>query len=188
MNDEDSQKEEEADEVIFEDEEETANPQAVIKKLRTRIKKLEEEKQEYLTGWQKDKADFVNLRKRDDADKESLFKFANENLILELLPAIDSFEQARKDEEAWNELPENWRVGMESSIKKLLSTLEKAGLKPVGKTGESFDPKLHEAVSTTKVTGKEDDHVVMSIFQTGYELNGRVIRPAKVVVGEYNES
>ncbi len=159
--------------------------QETIKKLREKLKRAEKEKQEYLTNWQKDKADFLNLRKQDSSDRETFMKWATAGLLSDIIPALDSFEIARKDEAAWQALPPEWRKGMESSIGQLVAALESHGLEKIKALGEAFDPKLHEAVNMVPVTKKEEDHMVKGVFQAGYMLNGKLVRPAKVQIGEY---
>ena len=155
-----------------------------IQKLREKLKKAQEEKQEYLTGWQRAKADFVNLRKRDEEEKESFLKFSLEKIILELIPVLESFEQAMKTEE--KEHDSAWKTGMESIEQQLLSILGKYGVKQLRPEGEFFDPSTHEAISVVPTQDKDLDGKIHEVFQTGSELNGKVIRPAKVTVSEYH--
>ncbi|HEY4490321.1 MAG TPA: nucleotide exchange factor GrpE [Candidatus Paceibacterota bacterium] len=155
-----------------------------IKKLREKLKKCESEKIEYLTGWQKAKADFINLRKRDEDEKQIFTKFANIGLISELLSVLDNFEHAMRGE-GWDKLPAEWRKGLEFTINQLHLVLEKNGVSKISEVGVTFDTNIHEAVGTINVENKEEDHVVKVIFQTGYKINERVIRPAKVKIGEY---
>ncbi len=86
-----------------------SNPVVLIKKLRQRIKELEEKNQEYLTGWQKERADSVNLRKRLEEEKREFAKFAKEDITTELMSVLDSFESAFKNKEAWEKVDKNWR-------------------------------------------------------------------------------
>src|SRR5207244_2477593 len=89
------------------------NAAEAIKKLRERLKKAEAEKQEYLTGWQRAKADLVNARKRDEEDLKEFVRFANERLIEGLIPVLESFDMAMGNKEAWEKADKNWRVGVE---------------------------------------------------------------------------
>lgn len=163
------------------------NLQESIKKLRAKLKECEAEKLEHLTNLQRAKADFINLRKRDDAERERFVKFANETLIMEILPTLDSFELAMNDKDAWNDLPENWRKGMESAINQLKNTLSKSGVAKIEALGTAFNPMEHEAVGTVSVQKKEDDHTVIEVLQTGYILGDKVLRPARVRIGEYKQ-
>src|SRR3989338_4076705 len=89
------------------------NAALAVKKLREKLKICEQERQEYLSGWQRAKADLINARKRDEEGMRELAKFANEGLIVELIPVLDSFEMAMKNKEAWDKVEKNWRVGVE---------------------------------------------------------------------------
>src|SRR3989344_6190148 len=84
------------EEIIFDNEDEESNSAALIKKLREKEKKLEEKSKEYLTGWQKERADGVNLRKRLEEEKREFAKFAKEDIATEIIPVLDSFECAFK--------------------------------------------------------------------------------------------
>ncbi len=156
-----------------------------IKKLREKLKATELEKQEYLSGWQRAKADFVNLRKQDEEDKQRTLKFAKESLILDIIPTLDSFELAFGNKDSWEKVDKEWRQGMESLYQKLTNTLNYHGVSKNDSVGKKFDPNRHEAMQTVAVNEKEKDNVVISVLQAGYELEGKVIRPARVVVGEY---
>lgn len=156
-----------------------------IKKLRERLKKAEGEKQEYLTGWQRDKADFVNARKRDAAEHVEFVKFANERLIDAIIPVLDSFELAMSNKEAWEKADKNWRVGVEYISNQLRKVLADAGLEEINPTGQKFDPARDEAASYEPADNADKDHIILGVVQKGYSLNGRPLRPAKVRVGEF---
>lgn len=160
---------------------------ATIKKLREKLAQVVEEKQKYLTDLQKAKADFINLRKRDEEEKEGTIRFANEQLLSEFISTLDSIELAQKDTKIWQSLPTDWRKGVESIFTQLKNTLKKAGLEEIEANGEVFDPRLHEAIQTVKTDDKKQDHVVASVFQTGYKLFGKVLRPAKVTIWSHEE-
>ena len=162
--------------------------QETVKKLRAKLQASEKERIEFLTGWQKAKADFVNLRKRDEEERGVFLKTANESLILELLPVLDSIELAQKDAQAWEALPGDWRKGMESIFTQIKNTLKKAGLEEVEALGQTLDPRFHEAIGTVATGESDKDHTVAEVFQTGYLFQGRVIRPARVRVYEQIES
>jgi molecular chaperone GrpE len=164
------------------------NQAETIKKLREKLKKTEEEKLEYLTGWQRTKADFINLRKKDEEMKGEIVKYANEDLISQVLPVIDSFQMAFSNKEAWEALPKEWRGGMESIYNQLIQTLMQNGLVIEELLGKPFDPKFAEAIGTIKVDSKDKDHTVVTVLQPCYILNGKIIRIAKVTVGQYEES
>jgi molecular chaperone GrpE len=149
--------------------------QESIKKLRARLKESEEKAREYLDSWQRSQADFVNLRKRDEESKKEFMKFANENLLEKLIPVLDSFNIALS----------HGHQELEPVYGQLLSALKSAGLEEMNPLGESFDPSVHEAVGMMPTENKDEDDKVLEVMQKGYALSGKVVRPAKVRVGEY---
>ncbi len=153
--------------------------QETIKGLREKLKKAIAEKQEYLTGWQKDKAEFINARKRDEASQREYIKFANEGLLTELFPVLDSFNMAMGNKEVWEKVDKNWRMGVEYIAAQLKKVLEDNGLKEIDPIGQKFDPMRDEAIED----GKESD-VVTTVVQKGYTLNGKIVKAPKVKVGE----
>lgn len=174
------------DEVDGEGEEIDANPANALKKLREKIKKLEREKEEYLTGWQKERAESVNIRKRAEEEKKLFAQYANEGLLSDIIPTLDNFDMAMKNKEVWATLPTVWTQGIEYIYSQLLSTLETYGVKKINKVGDVFDPKLHEALETVPTENEADDHKVIEVIQPGYILGEKPIRPAKVKIGEYH--
>ena len=126
-------------------------------------------------------ADFDNFKKRVAADREQFIQFANESLITELLPIIDSFGRAF-------EAAEKMKAGEEMTkglalIKKLLEdTLKKNGLAEIVSVGKPFDANFHEAIMQREDKGPE--HVVLEEAQKGYTLGGKVIRPSMVIVSK----
>lgn len=193
MNDEQDKKIEDevegSDDVVFEEETENTAPdyQIKINKLKSKIKELEEKSSEYLNGWQRDKADFINLRKKDEEAKKNIVEFAKQNFIIELLPVLDSFEIAMKNKEVWEKVDSNWRVGVEYINTQLTNILESNGLKKINPLGEDFDHNRDEAIDTIKVSEKEKDGKVLEVTASGYKIGETIIRPAKVKVGEFKE-
>lgn len=170
------------DDVVFEEVESEGIEQ--IKKLREKLKKCVKEKQEYLDGWQRSKADFVNAKKKDEELRAELLSFAKSGLILDLLSSVDSFEMAFTNKSAWESVDKNWRVGIEHIYSQLLKTLGEHGLEQFDPNGEQFDPNRHDSVESVVTDKKEDDHKVLEVMHKGYILGGKIIRPAKVKVGQ----
>lgn len=156
-----------------------------IKKLREKIKKIEAEKQEYLTGWQRAKADMVNARKRDEEERREFSKFANERLIEDLIPVLASFDMAMGNKEAWEKADKNWRVGVEYIYSQLTKALTDNGLKELNPINEKFDHAHHEATSYEPVTEEKSNHIILQVIQKGYSLNGKVLKAPIVKVGEF---
>jgi len=146
-----------------------------INKLKGKLKEAEGKAKEYLDGWQRAQADFVNIRKRDEEAKQEFLKFAKSDIIEQLMPALDSLELS---------LPHGNKE-LEVVYKQLLSILKSNGLEELNPAGEIFDPSKHEAISTVEVGAEEEDHKVIEVVQKGYILHGKIIRPAKVRVGEF---
>ncbi len=169
-------------------EEEEIDSRALVGKLRERLKKCQEEKQEYLSGWQRAQADFVNARRRSEIEQKEFAAFAAENLLRELLPVLDSFEMAFSQKESWEKVPPEWRAGVEQIYAKMQSLIARHHVVTVDPIGEIFNPREHISVASVPVEKKEDDHHVVSVTQKGYILEGKVLRPAQVVVGEYEEN
>jgi molecular chaperone GrpE len=186
--DENIEKEETTDDVVFNeniDEDGMDDPKATIKKLREKIKKLEEKNQEYLTGWQKERADSVNLRKRLEEEKKEFAKFAKEDITTELMTVLDSFESAFKNKEAWEKVDKNWRIGVEYIHTQLVNVLGNHGVSIISPLGEKFNPQRDEAMENVSVENGEDDGKIIEVVNIGYKLHNKIIRAPKVKVGEY---
>lgn len=129
-------------------------------------------------------AEMENLKKRTQKEKENLIKFGNEKILLDLLEVVDNFERSleilRVD---GDKKIKNIVAGIEMVSKQMSGILQKNGLVPVETIGKTFDPNFHEAVSQKVVEGKKDQEILEE-YQKGYILNGRLLRPAKVVVAK----
>ncbi len=176
------------EEIVFENDAEfiEKDPKQALDKLRKKLKETEAEKQEYLDGWQRAKADFINSRKRDADLQADIVKFANENLITDIIPVLDSFDMAMQNKEAWEKAPKEWRTGVEYIYNQLLSTLGQNGLKQFNPAGQDFDPKLHDAVDTITTEDSGEDGKILEVLQKGYSLNDKQIRSAKVKTGKFS--
>ncbi|MFA6296122.1 MAG: nucleotide exchange factor GrpE [Patescibacteria group bacterium] len=147
------------------------------------IEELKKKSDEYLNGWKRAQADYQNLRKQTAKDQVDFVKFANENVILEIIPVLDNFQSA------YNAVPKDlennpWVQGIKFIKKQLEDVLAKNGVKQIECLNKEFDPKCHEAVNYKEEKDKEKKEklvVCKEIFK-GYELNGKIIRPAKVEV------
>lgn len=177
------------DDVIFETELDSDNakdPAAVVKALKEKLKIAQKERQEYLDGWQRAKADYINAKKREEEERGAFIRFSKKELIKELLPAVDSFHTAFGNKEAWEKVDLNWRMGVQYIYSQLLGALEKHGIALIEpKAGELFDPEKHQSVGTVPVSDAAKDHTIAETAQKGYTLHGAVLEPAKVKVGEY---
>ena len=178
------------DDISFEETEEgaiAANPKQTISKLREKLKEAEAAKNKYLDDLHRAKADFVNTTRKNSEDTKQIIKFANQNLILDIIPVLDSFDMAFSNKEAWESVSKNWRLGIEHIYSQLLRTLEGVGVKQLSPLGQMFNSEMHEILETTPTTKKEEDHKIISVTQKGYTLYDRPVRPAKVKIAEYRE-
>jgi molecular chaperone GrpE len=177
------------DDFVFEENSEVTggDAQAKVQKLKARIKELEKKNSELLDGWQRDKADFVNLRKRDEQEKKEFVKFAKEDIIAELLPILDSFESAMKNKEAWEKVEKNWRIGVEYINSQLLNVLSQHGLKVINPVGEKFNVMRDDAIENVPVTDEAEEGKIVEVVQVGYELQGKEIRAPKVKVAHFEK-
>ena len=155
-----------------------------LKKLRADLKQAKKEKEEYLTGWQKERADFANYKKDEETRKAVFSEAVRERILTRFLSVVDSFNMAMANKEVWAKVDTNWRVGVEHIYSDLLKIFEEYGVKSVGEAGESFDPNIHQSIDMVATDKKELDHKVAQVIQRGYKLGERIMRPARVNVYE----
>lgn len=124
-------------------------------------------------------AELDNIKRRAERDVEQAHKFANEKLLNALIPVIDSVDHAL-DATAEANVP-SVHEGLEMTLKMFIETLNKFGVVRIDPKTEAFNPELHEAMTTQTVEGVAPN-MVITVFQKGYQLNGRLVRPARVVV------
>jgi len=143
------------------------------------LKKAELDAEEHRDAWLRAKADAENIRKRAQIDITNAHKYAIENFSIELLAVMDSLEAALAVE---NATVDNFKNGMELTLKQLTAAFEKFNIKLINPQGEKFDPHLHQAICT--VDSDLPPNTVVQVMQKGYVLNDRVIRPALVTVSK----
>ncbi|MEJ2093654.1 MAG: nucleotide exchange factor GrpE [Gammaproteobacteria bacterium] len=153
-----------------------------VEKLMQEIEVLKKLADEHKDNALRARADLENMRKRTIRDVENAHKYALEKFVDELLPVLDSLELGISASSTAEDI-ESLREGMDLTCKKFASTLEKFGVKVIDPQGEKFNPELHEAVSMQEQEGMAPGTVI-SVMQKGYELNGRLVRPAMVMVAK----
>lgn len=154
-----------------------------IKDLRDKLKEKTEEAKNNLDGWQRARAELVNKEKQIQLERTEIYKQAAANILEDVIPVLDSYEMARKNKEAWEKVESNWRVGIEYIFQQLVTVTENSGLKKVEpKIGETFDVNRMHAIEEVETTDEKLDHTVSEVIQTGYELNGKLLREAKVKI------
>jgi len=189
MQDEEKDKKDEAEQEEIEEfeynEDGEEDLKKTLKKLRADLKQAKKEKEEYLTGWQKERADFANYKKDEETRKAVFSEAMRERILTRFLSVIDSFNMAFANKEAWEKVEPNWRIGVEHIYSQLNAIFEEYGVKPVGEAGETFDPNIHQSIDMVVTDKKEFDHKVANVIQKGYKLGERIMRPARVNVYEY---
>ena len=160
-------------------EEAIARVQELEEQLKTQIEEAANKEQDILL---RSRAEIENLRRRTEQDVEKAHKFALEKFSKDILNTIDNLERAlatpaNKEDESVKVLFD----GVELTLKELVSTVGRFGVEAVGVVGEAFNPDLHQAISMQPAEGFETNQISV-VLQKGYTLNGRVIRPAMVMV------
>ena len=146
----------------------------------------EEEREDYKEKYYYLAAELDNLRKRHERERENLLKYGTERMVKGLLEVVDSLERGLETiRDDADEKVKNIYAGMEMVNKQFLDVLEINGLELVESLGKMFDPNFHEAMGHREADGKEDGEIVVE-YQKGYLLNGRLIRPSKVVIVKNN--
>ncbi len=190
MKDEEKKSLDEAEEDVVEfefNEDGEEDLKKTLKKLRADLKQCKKEKEEYLTGWQKERADFANYKKQEDERKANYSESLREHILTRFLSILDSFNIAFSNKEVWEKVDLNWRIGIQHIYSQLVSVFEEYGVGEIGSLGEDFNPNVHESIETVETNKKEDNHKIAKVIQKGYKLGNRVIRPARVNVYEYKE-
>jgi molecular chaperone GrpE len=150
------------------------------------LEALQAKVQEFQEQVLRSQAEMQNVRRRAENDVEKAHKFAVEKFVKELLPVVDSLENAVEStagHESSGELVASIRQGVELTLDMFLSGLKKFNVERLNPVGEPFDPQYHEAMSMVPAPNAEPNSVV-AVMQKGYLLNGRVVRPAMVMVAK----
>lgn len=158
---------------------EAADPAPDIAAL---LKKAEDEALELKDAWLRARADIENIRKQSVTDVAKAYKYAIEKFAEDLLPVKDSLESTLA---ADNASPEALRAGVLLTLKQLGAAFDKAQVKEIAPAGEKFDPHFHQAMAV--VDSDQPANTVVTVFQKGYLLNDRVMRPALVAVAKAPE-
>jgi len=149
-----------------------------LEPLKARLAEAEKLRDEYLNGWQRAKADYINLKKGESERAADSIKYFNKDWVLRILGLYDNLEMAE------SHLPDGlknneWVKAVLAIQNQFLESIE--GLEEINPIGQPFNPQEHEAVEQVEVEGKEPD-IIVEVLQKEYKLNDQVIRPAKVKV------
>ena len=180
----------ENEELVEDVQQETTSTEDPLEEAIARVQELEEQLKAQVEETSKKEQDLLlrtraetdNMRRRSEQDIEKAHKFALEKFSKDILNTIDNLERALATPA--NKEDENIKAlfdGVELTLKELLSTVSRFGVEPVGAVGDTFNPDLHQAISMQPAEGFTTNQIT-TVLQKGYTLNGRVIRPAMVMV------
>src|SRR3989338_1225128 len=167
------QKKEQLDDAI-----ENATKLAEVQELQRQLAEVKVEHEDLGNQLKRAVADYHNLEKRVQEGRSELTKWGTSELLMKLLPVLDHLEQALAGVKE-SESQSGWFRGVELAVKELNQVLASEGLEQIGADGQ-FDPNLHEALDTQQ----GDDNKILKVIKKGYTLNGKVLRPAQVIVGK----
>jgi molecular chaperone GrpE len=159
-----------------------ASPAAELERLQQALAESEERARSHWEQYLRAVADLDNVRKRAQRDIESANRYGLEKFAAELLPVRDSLELAVQSADQGDSDVRSLKQGQQATLQLLAKALDRIGLTPINPVGEAFDPTRHEAMLAQPSTAEPG--TVLQVVQTGYELNGRVVRPARVIVAK----
>lgn len=146
------------------------------------LKSLKSELEDYKNRFMRLSADFKNYKKRIEKEKNDIYKFGSEKIVVDILPIIDNFERAIESSQS-NEEANGLLDGIQMILKQLIDVLKKHGVEEIDAINQEFDPNLHHAVMQEECEGV-DNNIVTQVLQKGYMLNSKVIRPSMVKVAK----
>ena len=179
--------EESLDIELEETEFEGVSQQDKIKKLRESLKESQAQAQEYLVGWQKERADFANYKTEEEKKRKDRIESMKLNLVSDFFPVLDSFDMAFSNKEAWEKVDPAWRMGVEYIHTQFMTTLGNYSVSVIDQANVAFDPMIHEPMESVVVDDESQIDQVLTVIQKGYRSGDVVLRPAKVKVGKAAE-
>lgn len=153
-----------------------------LEDLKKKLKECQKLREEYLAGWQRSRADFINFKRDEKTRFKKFFEIEKAEMILKILPVLDNFQKAKK-EMSGGEVKSTYLEGLAQIEKQFQEFFEKEGVEEIKAEGEKFDPNFHQAMEEIEVRGR-DSGEILEVIQKGYQLKGRVIRPARVKVAK----
>jgi len=148
--------------------------------LKQELSNAQNQCKEFSEGWQRERADFLNYRKRIEREQAQLHQVISSNILKKYLSVADDMERALANRPAGAEMQEWWN-GVELIYRKLNGILESEGVQLISAEGQMFDPSLHEAI-THEDNGDVESGMIIAVVQKGYRIGDRIIRPALVRV------
>ncbi|ELE5891214.1 nucleotide exchange factor GrpE [Vibrio fluvialis] len=165
------------------DAEELDEKEAKIAQLEAALLTSEERVKENQDAVLRARAEVENMRRRSELEIDKARKYALSRFVEELLPVLDNLERAIQAADGENEIVKPILEGVELTHKTFVDAVAKFGLKEINPEGEAFNPEFHQAMSIQE-SPDHQSNTVMFVMQKGYELNGRVVRPAMVMVAK----
>ena len=156
------------------------NDEVSLEQLQQELTQALAAAEENLSGWKRAQADLENFRRRKEVEGAEILNFGKSAAFMQLMPVLDSLNQAMiHAPQVENEKYKTWKSGLDGIVKQLEKAFADMGIQKIETVGKKFDHNLHEAVR--EVPGEEDG-IVAEEYQTGYTLNGKLIRPAQVAI------
>jgi len=165
----------EADEV-----EETIEAQAPVEEADDKLAELQKKYDAMEDSFLRSQAEIKNIQMRNQKEQANLLKYDGQSLAKDVLPVLDNLERALAAEAT----DEGLKKGVQMTYDHMKHALEDHGVKEIEAQGQAFDPTIHQAVQTVAVDGDQKADTVVQVFQKGYYLKDRVLRPAMVVVAQ----
>ena len=156
---------------------------AKVQELKSDLAQCRAERDEYLAGWQRSKADFINARKEEAAAREKFSTFAEEQILEEIVHVATLFDHAFAGKAQENPYVQGFSYIRDD----LYKFLERHGATPIETLGKPFDASCHEAIESVPVDNEMQDGIITEETEKGFLLHGKVIRPAKVKVAAYKK-
>ena len=145
------------------------------------IEKIKQECEEYLAGWKRAKADFLNYKKEEAERMQEMALYLKASFLINMLPIVDNLERAER-EVAGDEKDSTLAKGLLQIVSQCREFLKKQGITAIETVGKPFDPSLHEAVEEADSKTGEVEDTIVEVLEKGYMMDGKVLRPAKVKV------
>ncbi|MEK9129935.1 MAG: nucleotide exchange factor GrpE [Patescibacteria group bacterium] len=163
---------------------EQQNEEQELQKINEELEKCKQQQEENLAGWQRAKADLINFKRQNEKEKEDWVKFSNLNLILQLLPVLDYLQLANNQQPETNDNQiQKWMQGIGHIQRQFENILKDIGLEKIKTIGENFNPEIHESLGSEESLKTESQKIKIEV-QAGYKMYDKIIRPAKVIIGE----
>jgi molecular chaperone GrpE len=156
-----------------------------INSLKEKLEKCQTEKQEYLDGWQRAQADFINYKKQNDSVFVQAKEGAASDIVESLLPVLDAFDMALQG--TFDDSFKKWLTGFEYVHQQFKRVLEQYNVQEINPLNEPFSPELHEALEEVVTDKQSADHTVAQVILKGYRTPKRIIRAAQVKVYKYEK-